>query len=56
MAPSDRELMQRLAGSRSLDPIGKADLLIAPDRRRAWSPRFGLGAINVAHVLGEVTA
>lgn len=49
-------LMQRLARSRSLDPIGIADLLIAPDRRRAWSPRFGLGAINVAHVLGEVTA
>ncbi len=50
-------LMQRLAGSRNFDPRRTAELLIAPsDCKPSWSPRFGYGAINVAHSLGEVTA
>jgi subtilisin family serine protease len=45
-------LMQRLGGSRSFDPRQWAELLVAPDRRHSWSPRFGCGAVNVAHILG----
>lgn len=49
-------LMQRLGDSRSFDPLCWAELLIAPARRQSWSPRFGCGAVKVAHILGEVTA
>jgi len=49
-------LMQRTSGSRSFDPRRWAELLVAPDRQQSWSPRFGRGAVNVAHILGEVTA
>lgn len=49
-------LMQRFADSRSFSPRRLIELLTGPDRLPMWSPRFGCGAVNIAHILGEVTA
>ncbi len=50
-------LMQELiASGQRPDAHRIADLLIAPEQRRPWSPRFGRGAISIAHIFKEVTA
>ena len=49
-------LMQRFAHSPELDFARLGELLIGANRQKIWSPRFGNGAVNIAHILEEVTA
>lgn len=49
-------LMQRLAPRRGFHPQQWAELLVLPALRSDWSPRFGFGPVNIAHVLEEAVA